>query len=405
MTVTKSDNDLMTRVEGEAPMGKFLRENFWFPAGLSQLLVADGAPERVRLLGRNYVAFRSTDGRVGFFNEACPHRGVSLALARNEDNALRCIFHGWKFHVDGRCVEVPTQPDHQEAFCKTVPLKHYPVREAAGLYWVWLGEGAPKRFPEFEFTHLTGEKVRPIRQVLKFNWIQSVEGLVDSAHVAVLHQSYLQTAGDQKASLAAAGADQAPVYEFEDYPGGFRYASIRKTPEDKRYIRVTAYTAPWYCFIPFNSGNCVISVPIDDENTALYFVHYNKDGPVPASAYGPTSTPADWPPYLRGGADMRWGQDRDAMKRGHFTGFTEHFMHEDFAVAESQGAIADRSGEFLNVGDRAIMHFRKMLINSVKEAQQGKTPSVAQLDEVSFPTIRAYGEVVPKDTVWRSYFK
>lgn len=190
MSVSKADNDLMTRVEADAPMGQFLRENFWFPAGLSGQLISDGAPERVRLLGRSFVAFRSTDGRVGFFNEACPHRGASLALARNEDNALRCIFHGWKYSVDGKCVEAPTQPDHQEAFCKTVPLKHYPVREAAGLFWVWLGSGEPKRFPEFEFTGLTGDRVRPIRQVLKFNWIQSVEGLVDSAHVAVLHQSW-----------------------------------------------------------------------------------------------------------------------------------------------------------------------------------------------------------------------
>lgn len=404
MSVSKADNELMTRVEGDAPMGQFLRQNYWFPAGLSSTLEADGAPERIRLLGRNYVAFRSTDGRVGVFNEGCPHRGASLMLARNEDNALRCIFHGWKFRVDGTVVECPTQPDHQEAFCKTVPLKHYPTREAAGLFWVWLGGGEPKKFPDFEWTALSGENIRPIRQVLKFNWIQSVEGLVDSAHVAVLHQSVLQTAGDAKASLAAAGADMAPVYEFEDIPGGFRYASIRKTPDDKRYIRVTAYTAPWYCFIPFNTGNCVISVPIDDVSTALYFVHYNKDGKVAASAYGPTSTPNDWPPYLRGGPEERWGQDRDAMKRGHFTGFLEHFMHEDFAVAESQGTIADRSEEFLNVGDRAIMHFRRLLLKAVKESQAGKVPGFADLETIPFPDIRARADVVPKDTEWRTYF-
>jgi phthalate 4,5-dioxygenase oxygenase subunit len=223
-------------------------------------------------------------------------------------------------------------------------------------------------------------------------------------HVSVLDQSWLQTAGDKKASLEAAGADQAPVYEFQDMPGGFRYAAIRKVAEDRRYIRVTAFVAPWYCFIPFNTGNCVISVPIDDENTALYFVHYNKDGPVAASAYGPTSTPGDWPPYLKAGAEAHWGQDRDAMKRGSFTGFTEHFMLEDFAVAASQGTIADRSTEFLNVGDRAILQFRRLLINSVKEFQVGTVPAIAHLENVPYPTIRAYGEVVNKDTEWRSYF-
>jgi len=338
-------------------------------------------------------------------NEGCPHRGTSLALARNEENGLRCIFHGWKFTVDGKCVQAPTQPEHHDEFCSKVPVAHYPVREAAGLFWVWLGSGEPKRFPEFEFTALSGENLRAIRQVLKFNWIQSLEGLVDSAHVSVLHQDWLQTAGDKKASLSAAAADLAPLLEFEDMRGGFRYAAIRKAPEDRLYIRVTTYCAPWYCFIPFNTGNCVISVPIDDETTALYFVQYNKDGPVADSAYTPPGSPGDWPPYLRAGPEGRWGQDRAAMKKGSFTGFTEHFMHEDFAVAQSQGAIADRSQEFLNVADRAVMLLRRQLIGAVKDAQQGKTPAIADVQHVPYPQIRAYAEVVPKATAWRSHFR
>lgn len=399
-----ADNELITRVENDAPMGRFLRENFWFPAGLSVTLRAGKAPLRVELLGKRYVAFRSDDGRVGFFNEGCPHRGASLALARNEDNALRCIFHGWKFGVDGQVKEVPTQPDHHDEFCKRVPLKSYPVREAAGLFWVWLGAGEAGRFPEFDFTTFKEPKVRAIRQELKFNWIQSIEGLVDSAHVSILHQGWLQTAGDSKKALAAAGQDTAPVYEFEDLSGGFRYAAIRKQADGSRYIRVTNFTAPFYCFVPFNTGNCVISVPINDRRTALYFVQYNADGPVPPSAYGPVSEPWNWPPYLRGDASNHWGQDRDAMERGSFTGFTEHFMLEDFAVAASQGEIADRSHEWLNEGDRAIIKFRKLMLDSVREFDRGETPSIVKLDAVPFPHIRAEAEIVPEDTDWRSHF-
>ena len=117
MSLSAADNDLLTQVEGDAPMGRFLRETYWFPVGLSALLQPDGAPQRVRRLGQNHVLFRATDGRVGMFNEACPHRGTSLMLARNEDNALRCIFHGWKFGVDGTTKEVPTQGEHHDAFC------------------------------------------------------------------------------------------------------------------------------------------------------------------------------------------------------------------------------------------------------------------------------------------------
>jgi len=402
--LSTADNELLTRVEGDAPMGKFLVDNFWFPAGLSIVLEADGPPLRVELLGRRFVAFRSTDGRVGFFNEACPHRGVSLALARNEDNALRCIFHGWKYGVDGEVKEVPTQPTNHDAFCKHVPLKHYPVREAAGLFWVWLGGGEPKAFPAFDFTGYDSAHTRSIRQELKFNWIQSVEGLIDSAHVSILHQGWLQTAGDKSASLASAGQDTAPTYEFEDLPGGFRYAAIRKNGHDQRYVRITNYTAPFYCFVPFNTGNCVISVPINDERTALYFVQYNKDGEVPASAYGPVSTPWNWPPYLSGGADERWGQDRDAMRRGSFTGFTEHFMLEDFAVAESQGTISDRSQEYLNEGDKAIVRFRTMMIDNLKAYSTNGDAPLARVDEIPFPTIHASAEVVPADTAWREYF-
>lgn len=401
--LSAEDNALITRVEGDAPMGRFLKAHFWFPAGLSQLLEADGAPLRVQLLGRRYVAFRSTDGRVGFFNEGCPHRGVSLALARNEDNALRCIFHGWKFGVDGTVREAPTQPARQEEFCSKVPLRHYPVREAAGLFWVWLGGGEPRAFPAFDFTAFEAGHYRAIRQELKFNWIQSIEGLVDSAHVSILHQDWLQTAGDTSAALEKAGQDTAPVYEFEDLPGGFRYAAIRRSGPGHRYVRVTHYTAPFYCFIPFNTGNCVISVPISDERTALYFVHYNRDGAVPPSAYDPPGSPADWPPYLRGGPDQRWGQDREAMRSGSFSGFTEHFMLEDFAVAESQGTIADRTQEFLNEGDKAVMRFRRLLLDNVKAFAAGRAAPLAQAD-IPYASIHASAEVVPAETAWRDHF-
>jgi len=86
--LSPEENRLLTSIEGDAPMGQMLRENFWIPAARAARLVADGAPIRVRLLGQNFVAFRATDGRIGMFDEACPHRGVSLTLARNEDCAL-----------------------------------------------------------------------------------------------------------------------------------------------------------------------------------------------------------------------------------------------------------------------------------------------------------------------------
>src|SRR5215472_5080568 len=145
-------NELLTRVGPDTPMGEFLRE-YWVPACRSAKLEADGAPERVRLFGENFVAFRATDGRVGFIGEGCPHRCASMALARNEGNGLRCIFHGWKVSVDGECVDTPTEPPERRAeFAKRVPVRHHPVHEAGGLVWVYLGkEKVAPRFYNFEF--------------------------------------------------------------------------------------------------------------------------------------------------------------------------------------------------------------------------------------------------------------
>src|SRR6201995_2270851 len=123
-------------------MGRLMRENYWIPFALSSQLVADGAPRRVRLLGHDYAAFRSTDGRVGFFDEHCPHRGASLVLGRNEDNGLRCIFHGWKFDAAGRAVDITTEPTRAREYAERVKLRAYPVHEGGGLAWVWLGAAA-----------------------------------------------------------------------------------------------------------------------------------------------------------------------------------------------------------------------------------------------------------------------
>ena len=116
-SMKSQDNDLLTQVGPDTPMGQMLRQ-YWTPAIRSAALEADGAPVRVRLFGQDFVAFRDTSGRPGFVDEACPHRGVSLALARNEDNGLRCIFHGWKFDTTGKVIDAPAEPaERREKFC------------------------------------------------------------------------------------------------------------------------------------------------------------------------------------------------------------------------------------------------------------------------------------------------
>jgi phthalate 4,5-dioxygenase oxygenase subunit len=402
--LTKEENELLTRINGDAPMGRMLRQHWWIPAALSEKLVADGKPQRVRLFGMNYVAFRATDGKVGFFDEACPHRGASMALARNEDNALRCIYHGWKFSVDGVTVAVPTQPRNEAEFCKHVPLKHFPVREEAGVVWVWLGEtGEPPAFPKFEFMGLNANQTVAVRQKVNANWLQGVETTMDSAHLGVLHQSSVQGLGD----INFSAANQAPVYQLEPKPYGFRYASIRALQSSKFYVRTNSFVLPWYGVIAparsdMQGGNFFFSVPIDDENIWYWHIAYRKDGPFDRSTPDVVFTdPESWPPAAPGGPDDNWGQDRALMAQGHFTGFPQHLGTEDFAVIASMGPIVDRTKETLGAGDGAVVQVRRCLLGAVRAFMDGQTPELALHEHIAYPSIRPLAAVFERADQWK----
>ena len=399
MALSVKDNELLTRVEGGAPMGKMLRENYWFPATIASKLVAGGAPVRVRLIGEQFVTFRTEDGRVGFFNEACPHRRASLAIARNEDNALRCMFHGWKFGVDGTVLEVPTEPNNRTEFCKKVPFKHYPVREAGGIVWAWIGKSEPKQFPEFEFNTLPADQYFAAEQHLPCNWIQDLEGGVDSAHINWLHREVLKGIG-----IGISLEDDAPIYDIDRTNSGFRYAAIRNLKNGSKYIRVNQYVMPFYQFIcneqiPDGPRLCIISVPTDDTHCVHRIVRYNPFAKLEHDYLNPAGVdPGNFPPPFPAGEN--WGQDRAAMAAGHWSGF-HHVNTEDFAAAVSQGPITDRSQEYLNSGDRAVILARKLLLDSVKEFRAGKPVRLAQHEEIPYPQIRPVADVLPDSAEWR----
>ena len=230
--LTKAENEVLTRVGPGTPMGEMLRE-FWTPALRAAALEADGAPKRVRLLGQNFVAFRATDGRVGFLDEACPHRCASLTLARNEENGLRCIFHGWKIDVSGKVVDCPSEPPERRAeFAARVPVHHYPVREAGGLVWVYLGRRqTPPRFFDFEF-HAPPAQSIVRRAVIHGNWLQGFEGQLHSAHLGMPHKSSISPGAARRGDNALVRFSQmntSPRFEFLETPYGFREAALRES--------------------------------------------------------------------------------------------------------------------------------------------------------------------------------
>ena len=178
--LTHEENDLLCRVEGDAPMGQLMRRH-WVPAALSeQVSEPDGAPVRLRLFGEDLVAFRDTDGRLGVLGEHCPHRKASLALGRNEECGLRCLYHGWKFDVEGNVLEMASEPA-ESGFAEKVKHKAYPTRgmRAASSGSIW----APaSTMPEFEpppWAPTPDTKVSIVKIDIPCNWAQIMEGQID----------------------------------------------------------------------------------------------------------------------------------------------------------------------------------------------------------------------------------
>jgi phthalate 4,5-dioxygenase oxygenase subunit len=407
MAMTREDNELLTRVENGAPMGEMIRQHYWIPAVPASKLAADGAPLRVRLLGRNYVAFRVTDGSVGVVDEQCPHRKASLALARNEDNGLRCLYHGWKFNVRGEVVEAPNHAGDQRQFCSHVRVNRYTVVERGGIVWVWLGQGEqPPRFPNLPFVDLPENQRAVTSQEVPTNWVQGVEASMDSSHVGVLHESTTQiTAGSGNERLHMTKA-LAPKLEFEERPYGYRYAALRALPDDKVYARVNNFVMPWYGIIcpPDAKGPSTVffSTPVDDVTHRAWFVHFNPHRPLGMTVMSASPDVWNFPPLPPGDADENWGQNRDLMKRGHATGFPQHLGTEDFAMFISQGRIHDRTDEQLCSADGAVLRVRAQLLRSVREHMAGQTPKLADNPELDYAKAISVGGVINAGTDWRA---
>ncbi len=409
--LSREDNELLTRVGPGTAMGEMIRE-YWLPACRSARLEPEGAPERVRLVGEDFVAFRGTDGSVALIAEACPHRCASMALARNEGDGLRCIFHGWKVGMNGRCVDAPTEPtDRRERFTDLVPVRSHPVHEAGGLVWVYLGKQAtPPRFPDFEFNSLPEGHVIPRRGLLHANWLQGLEALLDSAHVSFLHRAQLgpPPEGPFRKEIGYIRDNGAPVFEFVDRPYGFTEGALRQQDDGNCYARVREVALPFFSFIPFAPGGpavVVCAIPIDDEWTAQWYISFDATKPLDPTWMTNFNRDAGDPDYFNsdmGGPETLWNQDRAAMKAGHWSGIVGHGnAYEDFVVQESMGPIVDRSKEFLGTCDVVIVRARRILLENLHRFQATGVVPFAGPD-VDFARIRAISYAYPAGQDWKA---
>jgi phthalate 4,5-dioxygenase oxygenase subunit len=420
--LSREENELLCRVGPDAPMGRMLRR-YWIPALRSSDLVADGAPRRVRVLGEDLVAFRDSAGRAGLLDEHCPHRGASLVLARNEACGLRCLYHGWKIDVHGRVEETPPEPDELH-FKDRVRAIAYPVYEAGGFVWAYLGPpGTEPPRCELEFTTLPESSVLIMTAREECNFIQCIEGVIDSAHSNYLHSKAIKPATGMATTVFANSVldldrpsnDGAPVIEAEDTDYGFRYAAIRIPTHDadrQRYVRVTLFAAPFHAFIPAPDGWGFMQmfVPIDDEHTLFHFVRYRFDGPIDEDARARHLAWSGTQPGIDIDAEYRktrtrantWQQDRAAMRRGEsFSGITG-VNNEDFAVQESMGPLYDRTKEHLGTSDVAVIRMRRLMLDAVRRFSSGAGPALGLERPVAYRDLRAVEQMVPLGAPWQT---
>lgn len=258
--LSKEKNELLTQVGPGTPMGALMRR-YWIPALLSSELPKENCdPIRIQLLGEAFVAWRDAKGRVGIFDEHCPHRGMCLALGRSEGDGLRCLYHGWKFATDGEILETPNEP--LATIRNKVRATGFPSVEAGDIVWVFIGpkEKQPE-FPNYGFMNVEQTHRFAWRTVIRANWLQSMEGHLDSSHAGILHEDWdpfgKKIDKDFEAVIRATGGiftqDDAPAIEVEDTVYGMHVAGIRNAELDGkpvRHARVHSFSLPWMCIIP-----------------------------------------------------------------------------------------------------------------------------------------------------------
>jgi phthalate 4,5-dioxygenase len=395
----KEDNELLCRVGPETPMGQLFRR-YWTPIALaSQVERPDSDPVRARYCGEGYVLFRDTEGRLGLLDEHCPHRGTSLALGRVEGCGIRCLYHGWKFDVEGRLLESPNYPN--PAFQAKLRARNYPCREGGGLIWGYFGpQDAIPPFPDFAFLDAPASHRNIERVDINCNYLQLLEGGMDSSHVGILHSDQARP-GWQSNSFtpntdalnpgALASDDNAPTLSVETTQFGFHYAAFRKLATGGQSVRIVPFVMPFARIIPAQARVATLfEVPLDDENTSTYIIVHSKE-PYARAHHRQLSGIGD--PDLYSEQDFKWraswenrfGQDRGSMKDrwGGFAGLEQ----EDAAVALSLGPIFDRRHEHLVPADAAVIHMRRLLLTAARNLAAGREPpplpSVARITGIA----------------------
>jgi phenylpropionate dioxygenase-like ring-hydroxylating dioxygenase large terminal subunit len=379
-------NELLTQTARETPTGDFFRR-YWVPALLAEELPEnDCPPVRVKILSERLIAFRDSDGRYGLIDEFCAHRGSSLWFGRVEERGIRCAYHGWKYDVDGQCLEVPSEPENGN-FCSKVKLTAYPLVKIGDVLWTHLGdrELEPPQ-PEFEWVHVPAEQSYTSKRWQESNWLQALEGGIDSSHVSWLHSGGLR---NDPLFKGAKGNeynlnDLRPFFEVAEADGGLFVGARRNAEEGSYYWRITPWVMPSFTMVPPRGDHPVHGhfwVPIDDENCWVYTFDYHTtraltpdERQAMMDGYGVHSRniPGTYRPVEN--KDVDYLIDREAQKRGETFSGVRGIAQQDASLQESMGPVVDRTKERLVSSDTGIIKARQKLRKAVEALRDDGIP-------------------------------
>jgi phthalate 4,5-dioxygenase oxygenase subunit len=423
------DNALLCNVGPRTPMGDLMRL-YWIPALRSdELAEPDGRPLRLRLLCENLVAFRSSSGAVGIFANNCPHRGASLYFGRNEEDGLRCVYHGWKFDTAGRCVDTPNEPADSN-FKDKVRAAAYPCQERNGVVWTYMGpEATPPSLPQLEANLAPLDRYRVDIQTTmrECNYMQALEGDIDTVHSNFLHDGAVKLEDlEPGTNDYYRRATLAPRFIVADTDYGTTYGASTPAEADSTYWRVANFLFPFYTQIPSGILGAQILfrawVPLDERHTMFWVIQAQPrdagaDHPAafrsrmreqqrqvlggrPGHGYVPNDS--GWLGRWRLGAHAGndYLIDRDAQQQKlSYTGIPTIFL-QDQAVTESMGPIYQRQNEHLGTSDSMIIRTRERLIRAAEAYRDGGVMPPGVRDPEVY-AVRSGWSVLPNGVDWQ----
>ena len=405
--LTKEDNEMITQIGPGTPMGELFRR-FWLPVMLAEELPnTDSTPVRLNILGEKLIAFKDSEGKIGILDAYCPHRGAPLFFGRNEECGLRCVYHGWKFDTDGKCVDLPNSPEGQ-TYKEKVTIKSYPAVEKAGMVWAYMGpQDKQPPMPAFPWLDMPKENIYVMKFILKCNYLQGMEGDYDPSHAVYLHSTLDQNASNRAVQVTQGGInfeDPMPkIVDIEDTDGGIELV-VRANQSEAQVLGLGHWMMPIFCTAGIAGPGIFSSnmrIPIDDENTMFFRFRWSYE-PIPEYElleykYGNYTHPELIPGtfYPVENTDNDYKVDRVAQKNYSFTGI-KNFPLLDIAMMEQQwGPIADRTQEHLLASDEAIIRVRQRLMRTARKLMEGQEPTEPWTPEAY--QVRTVRKLFPND--------